>query len=167
LPGSGIAISALSSKGQIFFMISSVVALLTGVLAEGATRMVNLITRITARQTMVFVTTFLVVLVAPAADPDAGSGGEVRQFEIRIRDGRASSGDIRVSKGERVELIWTADTATELHLHGYDIERTLTAGERATMAFTAFATGRFPVTVHRAGPGEQHETLLYLEVHPR
>jgi hypothetical protein len=147
-------------------MISSITALLV-LLGEGSARTMNFITRITARQTVVFAASFLVVLAARAADPDASAGGEVRQFEIRIRDGRASSGDIRVSKGERVELIWTADTATELHLHGYDIERTLTAGERATMAFTAFATGRFPVTVHRAGPGEQHETLLYVEVHPR
>jgi len=83
---------------------------------------------------------------------------------------------IRVQQGDDVTLRWTTNHELKVHLHGYDIEKTLKPGETATMTFQARAAGRFPITVHStdagpagAAPGrEAKEAILgYLEVHPR
>jgi hypothetical protein len=93
-------------------------------------------------------------------------------FDLRIERGSvpANMRLVRVGQGDVVKLRWTADRATTLHLHGYDIELTVTPGAAADMSFTARATGRFPVSVHtpQAGGGHTHEPpLLHVEVHPR
>ena len=83
---------------------------------------------------------------------------------------------IRVQQGDDVTLRWTTNHELKVHLHGYDIEKTLKPGETATMTFHARAAGRFPITVHStdagpasAAPGrEGKEAVLgYLEVQPR
>tara|TARA_B100000315_G_scaffold22788_2_gene19763 strand:+ start:198 stop:587 length:390 start_codon:yes stop_codon:yes gene_type:complete len=78
---------------------------------------------------------------------------------------------IRFKQGDQVELKWRTDEKVKLHLHGYDIEKTVTPGETLTMKFYAKATGRFPVTSHGFGEkkGHSHGTgaLFYIEVHPK
>lgn len=74
---------------------------------------------------------------------------------------------LRVRQGDELVLVWTSDTPIVVHLHGYDIETSVTPGEGAEMAFTARAAGRFPIASHGDGRGHHHETILYLEVHPR
>jgi hypothetical protein len=61
-----------------------------------------------------------------------------------------------------------------LHLHGYDIEKSVAPGAATELTFTAHATGRFPIYVHaQAAPGERAESgaeemvLLDVEVYPR
>jgi len=100
-----------------------------------------------------------------AAHPVAA---EPRVIELAIRGGALPPEQrvIRVQQGDAVTLRWTSDRALTLHLHGYDIERRVTPGTAATMAFTARATGRFSIEVH-GGPGGHGATLGYLEVHPR
>ena len=119
--------------------------------------------------------------VAGAAEQAAaGAQSEpppARVFELRVEKRRLSGGvrTLRVFKGERIELRWTSDEATTLHLHGYDIEAAIVPGTPAIMSFEAYATGRFPLAAHGFGkregsPGaatQQEATLLYLEVHPR
>jgi hypothetical protein len=95
-----------------------------------------------------------------------------RTFDLRIERGSvpANMRLVRVTQGDVVRLRWTADRATILHLHGYDIEMTVRPGAAADMSFTAHATGRFPVSVHtpQAGGSHTHEPpLLHVEVHPR
>ena len=85
---------------------------------------------------------------------------------------------IRVTQGDMVHLRFTSDEATDLHLHGYDIEKSAKPGAPAVFSFKATAAGRFPITFHgakghghggenskRKGPRET--TLIFLEVHPR
>ena len=93
------------------------------------------------------------------------TGEEVRRFELRIENGRLTNAakTLQVRRGDAVELIWSADRRSVLHLHGYDIEITVDAGKAETMAFRARATGRFPIEIH----GGRHTVLIYLEVHPR
>jgi hypothetical protein len=77
---------------------------------------------------------------------------------------------IRVKQGDTVKLRWRADRATILHLHGYDIEAKAEPGAVAEMGFTARATGRFPVSVHKPKQdgGHAHEPpLVHVEVYPR
>jgi len=92
-------------------------------------------------------------------------GDEPRRFELRIENARVAdnAGTIQVRRDEAVELTWSADRRSIVHLHGYDIEVTVDAGKPQTMAFRARATGRFPIEMH----GDRHTVLIYLEVHPR
>jgi FtsP/CotA-like multicopper oxidase with cupredoxin domain len=111
---------------------------------------------------------------------------EVRHFELKLENGRLADASgtsapstsapmtgaprtIAVNRGDTVEIRWSADRRTEVHLHGYDIMIAPDASQPQTMSFRARASGRFPIEVH-GGPSGQHQThrvLIYLEVHPR
>jgi len=95
-----------------------------------------------------------------------GDASPARRFEFRVEDGRLAKGDktIRVRQGDNVTLSWTADRTTVVHLHGYDLERTIEPSAPAEMSFVARLTGRFPVETH-ASMG--HRVLLYVEVYPK
>ena len=104
-----------------------------------------------------------------AAVPTLGAAAEPssKAFELAIANGRVApaQGTVRVRKGDKVELRWTSDRRMALHLHGYDIETTVTPEAPAVMSFQARIAGRFPVSEH--AHGARHERpLLYLEVHP-
>jgi hypothetical protein len=88
-----------------------------------------------------------------------------QRFDLRIEHGRLAGNlkTIQVRRNDAVEITWSADRRTVLHLHGYDIETTVEPGQPQTMAFLARATGRFPIERHDG----QHTVMLYLEVHPR
>src|SRR3979490_2243007 len=64
-------------------------------------------------------------------------GDENRRFELRIEKARLAhfAGTIRVGGDDAVELTWSADRRSVVHLHGYDIEVTVDAGKPQTMAF--------------------------------
>ena len=108
-------------------------------------------------------------LAAPAlcaATPALAADPDIHRSEVSLVDGRIVGEDdvIRVTRGERVELVWSSDQRIRLHLHGYDLELEVTPDEPAIMSFIAHATGRFPITRHGGDHG--HETLMYLEVYP-
>lgn len=87
-------------------------------------------------------------------------------FDLALSAGRLARGEtLRVSRGERVELRWSSDKRVTLHLHGYDIERTVAPQAPAVMAFKADIAGRFPVSEHGRG-GRHGRAVVYLEVHP-
>jgi hypothetical protein len=95
-----------------------------------------------------------------------GDVSPARQFEFRVENGRLAKGDrtIRVTQGDNIILSWTADRTTVVHLHGYDLERTIEPSAPAEMSFVARLTGRFPVEMHAS---RGHRALLYVEVYPR
>ncbi len=103
---------------------------------------------------------------AASAGPGPCPGGKVC-FDLAIHGGKlhGASDTLRVKQDDELELRWTTDAATDLHLHGYDLRAKVQPGTPSTMAFKAHATGRFSVEVH--GAGGTHATLMYLEVHPR
>jgi hypothetical protein len=91
-------------------------------------------------------------------------------FDIKIERGRVPD-TIRLIH-VNVKLRWTSDQPIVLHLHGYDIEKRVAAGAITELAFTAYATGRFPIHVHAQGAGagaHAHEDapLATIEVYPR
>lgn len=95
-------------------------------------------------------------------------------FDLRLERGRVpdSMRRIRVKEGDVVRLRWTTDQPVIVHLHGYDIEQRLVPGRVTELAFTAYATGRFPVHIHaqeERGAGGTHEEapLVVIEVYPR
>jgi len=104
----------------------------------------------------------------------AGAAGAELTFDVKIERGRVPDTMrlIRVNEGDVVKLRWTSDQPLILHLHGYDIEKCIAAGAVTEFAFTAYATGRFPIHVHAQGAaagGHAHEDapLAIIEVYPR
>lgn len=99
---------------------------------------------------------------------------EVRRFDLGITAGAVAPEwrILRVKQGDAVELRWTAERPVKLHLHGYDLEVEVKAGEPALMVFNAAMAGRFPLSTVTAeagsgGRGHRHGArVLYLEVYP-
>jgi len=93
-------------------------------------------------------------------------------FDLHVKRGSVAEDMrlIRVKQGDVVTLRWSSDQAIVLHLHGYDIEANVVPGSVATMAFTARATGRFPVEVHiphKGSSGHGEAPLVRIEVYPK
>ena len=104
----------------------------------------------------------------------AGAPAAEVNYDIEIEHGRVPDTMrlIRVNEGDVVKLRWTSDQPIVLHLHGYDIEKRVAPGTITELAFTAYATGRFPIHVHAQGAsagGHTHEDapLATIEVYPR
>ena len=113
---------------------------------------------------------FGLVMLFGSAGGVAADSGKIVAFDLVLQDHhlRGSENTVRVHQGDQVELRWQSDAPAAVHLHGYDIELHLHAGEPAVMAFEAAATGRFPVELHGGHDhGGGHGALLYVEVHPR
>ncbi len=110
---------------------------------------------------------FLLLTVTVISWP-AMARAEPKVVELAVRGGALPQDQrvIRVQQGDEVTLRWTTDKTVRIHLHGYDIEKTLSPDVPTTMRFSASATGRFPIEIHRSQHGHE-STLGYLEVHPR
>lgn len=108
-----------------------------------------------------------VLLLCPVSSVSEESRADEVQLRAAIRDGVlvAHSDTARVREGQTVTITWTANRATELHLHGYDVGVTAKPDEPGVMSFEASIPGRFPVEVH--APGGGHDVVLYIEVRPR
>ncbi|MEU9161502.1 hypothetical protein AB0D29_14700 [Streptomyces sp. NPDC048424] len=75
-----------------------------------------------------------------------------RTVTVTVRDGKVSPapGRTELRRGERVALRVTSDRADTLHVHGYDKELALPAGQEATLILTADRTGLFEVETHES-----------------
>ncbi len=122
-------------------------------------------------------TAIVVAVLAVAAGSTETTAQDTRVVKIDIVKREAAgaeveqsggTGVVRVRQGERVELHWTTDEATELHLHGYNVRTKVDAGGEAVMDVNARAAGRFAIESHGFGADHHAEkTLIYLEVLPR
>ena len=68
---------------------------------------------------------------------------------------------LEYSAGEQVEFKVKSNTATEVHVHGYEIEKKLPAGGTVTLSFPAELEGIYEVEVHPA-----EEQIAELRVNP-
>jgi hypothetical protein len=87
----------------------------------------------------------------------------VAKNKVTATGGALNAGTIRFQQGDLIRLRWTTDEAMVLHLHGYDIEGDIAAGEPTSMVFDADLAGRFPTERH----GTKAVTLVYVEVYPK
>ncbi|NML44622.1 hypothetical protein HHL11_12725 [Ramlibacter sp. G-1-2-2] len=89
--------------------------------------------------------------------------------ELRIAGGKLPEAQRRIValQGDRLRWRVSSDAPGELHLHAYRLAVRVGPGSPQELAFTAAATGRFPLEWH-AGAGQHHEApLAWLEVRPR
>lgn len=68
---------------------------------------------------------------------------------------------LEYSAGEQVEFKVKSNTATEVHVHGYEIEKEVPAGGTVTVSFPAELEGIYDVEVHPA-----EEQIAELRVNP-
>ncbi|MEU8839416.1 hypothetical protein AB0D97_09830 [Streptomyces roseus] len=85
---------------------------------------------------------------SPAQSPPQAPAD--RTVTLTVRDGKVTPapGRTELRRGERVALRVTSDRADTLHVHGYDRELALPAGQEATLVLTADRTGLFEVETH-------------------
>jgi hypothetical protein len=116
------------------------------------------------RSDVVIVAVFAAMLLLVVGEGAA----QTQVFELSVRNGElpVERRVVRVRQGDDVTLRWTTDKVLTIHLHGYDIERSLSPRSAVSMRFTARATGRFPIESHGHGRGGER-TLAYVEVYPR
>jgi hypothetical protein len=71
-------------------------------------------------------------------------------ISITVQKGRPVGGIKRptVKKGQVVRLVIRTDAGTEIHLHGYDIEKVPRKGVPTVIQFTARIPGRFELELH-------------------
>ena len=83
-----------------------------------------------------------------------------RIFDLDIAGGSLDEEHrtLRVDHNDEVVLRITSDQEATFHLHGYDLETSLTPGETAALAFTANATGKFDFEMHTASAGHEEAT---------
>ncbi|MET9700319.1 hypothetical protein ABZY31_25855 [Streptomyces sp. NPDC006529] len=86
---------------------------------------------------------------APSPDPAATAD---RTVTLTVHDGKVTPapGRTELKRGERVALRVTSDRADTLHVHGYDKELTLPAGQEATLVLTVDRPGLFEVETHES-----------------
>jgi len=57
--------------------------------------------------------------------------------------------DIKVKHKQDVTIRIKSDTDGTFHIHGYNLEKELKAGENSEISLVADATGRFPIAFHK------------------
>lgn len=111
-----------------------------------------------------------IALAALAAGASAVRAEE-RAFTLVVGSAApAEPAILAARKGDTVAITLRSEIAAEIHLHGYDLEARLAPGALATWRFTARATGRYPINVHRPGAASARRhapPVAYLEVRPR
>jgi hypothetical protein len=88
-----------------------------------------------------------------SASPSTSSSGT--NVEVVIADGKVTpdpSRKVEVATGDQVHVSVTSDHPDEVHVHGYDIEKEVSAGGTVTIDFTADIPGQFEVEAHHLSP---------------
>ena len=91
----------------------------------------------------------------------ACGGGEPEEltFDLEIRDLAIvqENTTLEAKQDDKLTIKLTSDETVTFHLHGYDLEGTVGPDMPVTLQFDAYATGRFPFTIHPNGGGHSHE----------
>jgi hypothetical protein len=87
----------------------------------------------------------------PAATPTVAEPAPT--IAVTVRDGEPVGGLARatVKQGDPVTIVVDADTADEVHVHGYDLKANVAPGKPARVAFSATLAGGFEIELEEAG----------------
>jgi len=88
---------------------------------------------------------------------------------IKILGGEVVGGptETKAKTGDTVVILVSADTPDEIHLHGYDIEKTVQPGRPARFRFKANLEGEFEIESHVAEDAGRDPLVGTLIVEPR
>ena len=82
---------------------------------------------------------------------------EALNIAVAIKSGAMEPKTIKAKQGDMVTLKILADDSGEFHLHTYDIEADIPAGQETDFYFEATATGRFKITYHPMAEDEHED----------
>lgn len=74
--------------------------------------------------------------------------------------------DIDVKKGDPVRIVVRSDVADDIHIHGYDIEKSVAPGKPARFEFDATIEGIFEIESHEAEHAGKDALIARLVVEP-
>jgi plastocyanin len=89
-----------------------------------------------------------------ASSSPAGSSSsrpaKATDIVVSVKDGKVSpkAHRVKVAEGSQVQILVSSDVDDEVHVHGYEIEREVSAGQSTTIEFTANQPGVFEVETH-------------------
>jgi hypothetical protein len=86
------------------------------------------------------------------------------QREATLAGDRLDQETIDVCKGQELTMKITSERAGEIHLHGYEKEVEVEAGDTATFTFSTTLAGQFPIELHTPNNGPEIEIGI-LTVH--
>ncbi|MFL2763648.1 MAG: hypothetical protein ACJ0A6_01375 [Dehalococcoidia bacterium] len=71
-------------------------------------------------------------------------------FDLNIKNNKLinQSTTLRVNHNDYIKLNINSDQKTQIHIHGYDIEKKISPENTELIGFKANATGRFNITIH-------------------
>src|SRR5262245_16831198 len=105
--------------------------------------------------TTVAETTTTEAATTEASTTTAGTTTAAAPVTIRvvIKDGKPVGGIQRatVKKGQKIAIVVHSDVADEVHVHGYDLHKDVTAGGTVRIAFPATITGVFEAELESRG----------------
>ena len=114
----------------------------------------------------------LVLVVAIVVAVASGGGNDdstqPTSFKLQIKGGEPAGGvqSFKVKKGDEVTIVVSADAEDDIHLHGYDIEKSVEPGKPATYRFTANIEGIFEMESHVAEDAGREAVMAKLTVEP-
>jgi hypothetical protein len=76
--------------------------------------------------------------------------------EITVRNGAPVGGvqEIEVTSGDQVRFRVSSDEEGDVHVHGYEIERPVSAGKSVTVSFPADLQGGYEIELHSHTAGD-------------
>jgi hypothetical protein len=97
----------------------------------------------------------------PPGNGRQAANGKPAATSIRFKDGAPIGGvrDIEATSGDPVRIRLTSDIPALVHVHGYELEKEMKAGETAKLDFPATIEGAFEVEVHELVNGEEQEGI--------
>ncbi len=89
---------------------------------------------------------------ASASASASEDAGDIQVIEINLEDGKPTEKvgpTVTVAKGDKLTLVFSADSDQEIHVHGLDSYIEVPAGETVTKTLTiTLAAGSYEVEVH-------------------
>jgi len=144
----------------MLFAVSATVLTLAGCGSGGSSETATATTDTETGATVPAVTTTETTSTTTTTDTTAATPTTIA---IVVKEGRPQGGIKRptIEKGDKVVVVVRTDAGEEVHLHGYDIEKPVTAGEPVRIPFTANLPGRFELELHHPDA-----LLAVIEVRP-
>ena len=144
----------------MLFAVSATVLTLAGCGSGGSSETATATTDTETGATVPAVTTTETTSTTTTTDTTATTPTAIA---IVVKKGRPQGGIKRptIEKGDKVVVVVRTDAGEEVHLHGYDIEKPVTAGEPVRIPFTANLPGRFELELHHPDA-----LLAVIEVRP-
>ncbi|HWI21855.1 MAG TPA: hypothetical protein VNT22_04475 [Baekduia sp.] len=148
----------MNNSARIAIGVAAVAAVVIAfVLAKGSDEAKTPTSSVTTTATTTTEATTTATTTAPTAHV------EPQTVSITIKNAKPVGGiqKLEVTRGDRVAIKVSSDTADEIHVHGYDLAKDVAAGGSVTISFKATIEGKFEAELE-----EHREQILELTVNP-